>query len=391
MIDLMPKKLISLKEVNNWNKYIKNLGKLHFVKKYLGNIFKTWVSKNDNPMSITWLANLYDNNLNYLNNKLKKMEETIDEDILYALFNELKKQKRDPAGITTKIQSITGEIIAFRELNKKYSKVERMEQIGDWLCDSNTVVSVKTKNELDLNYQIIEDTLRSLYFIKENKFLRKYNDIDIKKGKNIDDKFRNSILWFINSRLIDFIHFSDNQIPKWDNLNLETTKYFSGNGKLQGYFEVEVKILNDYIGRYISLLLKEDHNRKSEESKHQIEFIFKEYHDKNTLGVSFDTNAYWINENNKIDWQKLEKFINGYLIKFDISYNNSRKHSKNFIGWINIIINPEHESYIRDSEELKKDIIDNMNRIGKREYRIIFAFIFKWSFSSKKNIIIFEV
>jgi len=384
----MPKRFINLNEINNWDRYSKNLEKLPYVKKYLNDIFKIWVQNNNNPLSVPWLRSLYENDFSYYDNNLKKLEEHIGKDNLYSLFNELKKQKKDPAGIITKIQSINGEIFVFSEIAKKYSRVEKIEKDGDWLCDDNTIISVKTKNELELNYQIIENILRSLYFIKENTVLRKYNNIDIQEGRDIDDKFRNNILIFLNSGLIDFIDFSDKQIFKWDYLKLETTKFFFNDGKQQGYINAEVQIFDNNIGRNISILLKEDRNGEKEEQKHQIKFILNKFNDENTLGVSFDTDVYWVNEDNKINWQILKKTIDDYLAKFNKSYRNLKRKNNKFIGWINIIIHPKYESYILDSKELKKDIKDI---IGEKEYKIIITFIHQWNFSSKQNTVIFEI
>jgi len=40
--------------------------------------------------------------------------------------------------------------------------VDKIKEYGDWLCGDNTIVSVKTKNELDHNYEIIENAIPKL-------------------------------------------------------------------------------------------------------------------------------------------------------------------------------------------------------------------------------------
>ena len=371
MLDLMPAKLIGLKDLNNWNKYSKNLNNLSFVKKYLGDTLKIWVENknNFNPLSISLIANLFKNGLGSFNKTLGKMEKSIGEKNLSELFYELKIQKSDPSQITTKIHSLFGEIFTYSELIKKYDKVNKIKEHGDWLCNDKTVVSVKTKNELDHNYEIIENTLRALYFIKENNVLRKYNNIRIDEGKNIDDKFRNSVIWFINLILSEFINFQDNQINTWNNFKLETTKYYFDNAKLQSILEVEVEFFKDNFSKSIlSIFLKEDRSGEKESFSHQVKLRFNNWPDKNTLSVLYDTNVYWVND--KIDYGDLKNSIHDYLKKFDKSYSIINKQNKSLVGWINIFLHSKHEIYISQSEDLKKEIKD---MVDNKEYKIILA------------------
>ncbi|MCG2788954.1 MAG: hypothetical protein L6405_03255 [Actinomycetia bacterium] len=365
----MPTKLIDFRDLNNWNQYSKNLNKLSFMKKYLGDTLKIWVKNIINPLSITLIANLYENDLNSFNDNLGRMEKSIGENNLSELFHELKIQKNDPAQITTKIHSLYGEIFAFSELIKKYNKVVKIKEFGDWLCDDNTVISVKTKNELDHNYELIENALRALYFIKENNVLRKYNNIEIGDGKNIDDKFRNNVLWFINSVLVEFINFQDKQLNTWNSFKLETIKYFFDNSKLQNILETEVEFFKDNDNKFaLSITLKEDRSGEKEKFSHQVKLIFNDWPDKNTLCVSYDTNAYWIGD--KIEWQSLKNSVYYYLKKFDKSHNILKEQNKNLIGWINILLHPKHEVYISKSADLKKEIKD---MVDKKEYKIVIA------------------
>jgi len=377
MLDLMPAKLIGLKDLNNWNKYSKNLNNLSFVKKYLGDTLKIWVENknNFNPLSISLIANLFKNGLGSFNKTLGKMEKSIGEKNLSELFYELKIQKSDPSQITTKIHSLFGEIFTYSELIKKYDKVNKIKEHGDWLCNDKTVVSVKTKNELDHNYEIIENTLRALYFIKENNVLRKYNNIRIDEGKNIDDKFRNSVIWFINLILSEFINFQDNQINTWNNFKLETTKYYFDNAKLQSILEVEVEFFKDNFSKSIlSIFLKEDRSGEKESFSHQVKLRFNNWPDKNTLSVLYDTNVYWVND--KIDYGDLKNSIHDYLKKFDKSYSIINKQNKSLVGWINIFLHSKHEIYISQSEDLKKEIKDIT---GNKEYKIILALRPVWN------------
>jgi len=303
------------------------------------------------------------------------MEKSIGEKNLSELFYELKIQKSDPSQITTKIHSLFGEIFTYSELIKKYDKVNKIKEHGDWLCNDKTVVSVKTKNELDHNYEIIENTLRALYFIKENNVLRKYNNIRIDEGKNIDDKFRNSVIWFINLILSEFINFQDNQINTWNNFKLETTKYYFDNAKLQSILEVEIEFFKDNFSKSIlSIFLKEDRSGEKESFSHQVKLRFNNWPDKNTLSVLYDTNVYWVND--KIDYGDLKNSIHDYLKKFDKSYSIINKQNKSLVGWINIFLHSKHEIYISQSEDLKKEIKDIT---GNKEYKIILALRPVWN------------
>lgn len=303
------------------------------------------------------------------------MEKSIGESNLSELLYELKNQKSNPAQITTKIHSLFGEIFTYSELIKKYNKVDKIKEYGDWLCDDKTVVSVKTKNELDHNYEIIENAIRALYFIKENSFIKKYNHIRIEDGKNIDDKFRTSVIWFINSALSEFIYFQDKQLNTWNNFELETVKYFD-NDIPRSTLKVEVEVFKDNTDEedVISLFIKEDRNGEKQNFNHQIKLEFNSRLDKNTLSVSYDTNVFWVKD--KADFSDLKISIQDYLKKFDKSYSIIDKQNKNFIGWINIFLHSKHEVFIPNSEDLIKEIKDNK---GNREYIIILALRPVWN------------
>ena len=288
---------------------------------------------------------------------------------------ELKTQKSDPAQITTKIHSLFGEIFTYSELIKKYNKVDKIKEHGDCLCDDNIVVSVKTKNELDHNYELIENAIRALYFIKEKDLLKKYNNIRIEEGKNIDDKFRNSVIWFINSALTEFIYFQDRQLDTWDNFKLETTKYYFDNSKLQSILEVKTEFFKDNTNKdVITIFLKEDRSGEKQNFSHQIKLELNSWPDKNTLSVLYDTNVFWVND--KVDFSDLKNSIDDYLKKFDKSYLTIKEQNKKFVGWINIFLHSKHEVFIPKSEDLIKEIKDIK---GDREYKIILALRLIWN------------
>jgi len=377
MLDLMPTKSIRLKDLNNWNKYSKSLNKLFYVKKYLGDTLRSWVEnkKNLNPLSITLIADLFENDLDSFNKNLSVMEKPIGENNLSKLFYELKMQKSDPAQINIKTHSLSGEVFAYFDLIKKFNKVVKIEEHGDWLCDDKTVVSVKTKNALDHNHEIIENAVRALYFIKENSFLKKYNHIRIEEGNNIDDKFRTSVTWFINSALSEFIAFQDRQLNTWNNFKLETIKYYFDNLKVRSILEVQAEFFKDNAKKdVISIFIKEDRSVEMQSSNHKVKLRFENWPDKNTLSVLYDNNVFWVN--GKEDFSYLKIYIQDYLKKFDESYSIIKEQNKNFIGWINISLHPQNEVFILNSEALIKEIKDIK---GNREYKIILALNPKWN------------
>lgn len=124
----------------------------------------------------------------------------------------------------------------------------------------------------------------------------------------------------------------------------------------------------------ISIFLKEDRSGEKESLSHQVKLRFNKWPDKNTLSVSYDTNAYWIND--KIDYGDLKNSIYDYLKKFDKSYSIIKEQNKNLIGWINILLHPKHEVYISKSEDLKKEIMDMADI---KEYRIVLALRPVWN------------
>jgi len=278
------------------------------------------------------------------------------------------------------LKPLFGEVFAYFDLIKKFNKVNKIEEHGDWLCDDKTVVSVKTKNALDHNYELIENAIRSLYFIKENSFLKKYNHIEISQGKNIDYKFRNNVTWFINSVLSEFINFQNKQLNTWNNFELKTTKYFD-NGTLQRTLKVELEVFKDNADKedIISLFIKEDRSGEKQSFNHQIKLEFNSRSDKNTLSVLFDINAFVVSS--KADFSDLRVYIQDYLKEFDKSYSIINEQNKNFIGWINISLHPQNEVFIPNSEALIKEIKDIK---GNREYMIILALHPKWNFIKPK-------
>lgn len=194
-VDVMPKNLIRKDDLNKWNKYSQNICKYPCIDKYLSKIIKEWVEKYGNPLQIPWVLWSYIDRLKELNEAFKLLEERAGKETVNKLMNELNTYKPESAyEILNKIHSLIGEITVFFELSKKYKNIRKINSMGDWECN-NSIVSVKSKLILDFNYQIIENFIKSLFYIEENYILRKYGEIEIKDSyKNIDDVFLKKII-----------------------------------------------------------------------------------------------------------------------------------------------------------------------------------------------------
>jgi len=212
MIDLMPKNLICKNSINEWKQYSNNIeySNYRYTKKYLLDSFKRWVENCNNPLAIPWVAYLFENNLENIENNFKNLEKYLEVNNFKNLFEEITNNKtKNTYEISKKIESLRGEIFAFNELKKKYRVIKKISQTGDWLCDENIIVSVKTKFASDYNHQLIENTIKSLFFIKENMIFRKYNHITLEKLKGIDNRFRNKIACFLNLEFANIVDFFD--------------------------------------------------------------------------------------------------------------------------------------------------------------------------------------
>lgn len=227
MIDLIPSCLIKKDSINDWNSYSKNIDKFPYVKKYLEPLLIRCIENTNNPLAIGWVVSLLRGTLDGLEKTLRKLEDDLGEDNLRGVFRELEKSKASDADqINVKIDSLWGEISVFNSLKKRYSLVEKLDEIGDWLCDGSTILSVKTKLDLDLNYELIENSIKSLYFLEENDDMIRYNTISLMRPIHIDHAFREKIIWFIENHLSDSIIRSDKLMYSISSIQEELQKFY---------------------------------------------------------------------------------------------------------------------------------------------------------------------
>lgn len=382
----IPEGLISQKDLNNWKKYSAGLKENKFVKKYLGTTLKRWVENLLSPMSVNWVLWLYKSKLDKLNEYLETFENRLGEENLKLLFSELKKEAGNTESTIIKIRSLTGEITAFNKLaDEGHKNLKKISAGGDWESET-AIISVKSILDLDLNYQLIENTIQGMICIQENSILRKYSNIRLNDEKNLDHKFRAKIIWFLQNSLLNTLQFVDDTLENNDEVEIKTTKFYMGDGQQDGYLKILLTGDSDDSNKTITANLQEDRYGMPElEHKLEMNFRINNPQYSNIFCISFDTNTYW--DGQILDFDHLQKSIKEHLEKFDQD-KEKLKSNKSFIGWINISIHPMHECYVLEN----KDKIEELLRTTKsdRQYKVIFCLNPQWGFDLKKAII-FEI
>ncbi|MFH0888558.1 MAG: hypothetical protein V1871_05050 [Planctomycetota bacterium] len=363
----MPIRFISENELHNWFLYESNLCNTPYVKKYLGKLLQEWVKNLTNPLASSLVLGLFENDLTDINNNLMEWEKVITEDNLIKLLAEVSKSNKvgNADKIAGELKSLSGEMLIYKELEKeKFKKIEKIGPVGDWLCNDNLIVSVKTKLSLDFNYQVIEDTIRGLLCIEGNSILRNYNRIHISDAKEIGYRFRDKVILFLNTHLISLLNHYSKIIPE----------YYYEDKKQVGDLELNVDIYEDNYecdnAKTIEFLLRE--NRVGEpKEKHEIKIAFKNATNNGSIfNVRYGTNV----------WDEGQSFIPA-LVKIDIlrhigsfdnSYKDAIKQGKHFIGWINISVHPQFcKSIIKDIDGIKNHL---STIIGEKDYKIRITF-----------------
>lgn len=381
MLDVMPKKFIKLSEINNWKNYSNGLIGQKFAKKYTEEILKKWVESMENPLINPWIHQLFENRLNGLNNFLEQLEDEIGEKNLFLFFNEIMNEGSESEYILKKIKSIYGEIRTFNELKKENpNQIKKISKIGDIECD-NEIISIKTILDLDLNYQIIEEIIRGLLLIEENKVVRKFNYIKLMNGENIDDNFLFSVSDFLNSTLIDSLEYMSKQIHQdYIHIELFMNKYDKA-GIRNSLFESKINKYANHediiIFELSEKLIGENNNRIS---KIKLRFVDDLNKQKNSFSVSYDTNTYF--EGNEISELFLRNRISSIIRKFDESFTKVPE-DKEFIGWINITIHPTHEDYVINNKEKIHSLLKSI--VGDKEYEIRVSLNPQWGFDLKET------
>lgn len=382
----MSEKLIRLKDINNWENYSVGLNNKEFVKRYLESILKKWVKKHPNPLSINWVQKLYEDKLENLDKILKVFENKMGKENLKSLLEELKKEGGNAESVTEKIESLIGEIIAFDKLtNEGYTKLRKIHEIGDWENDT-TIISVKSILDLDLNYQLIENTIHGMIYVEENNILRKYSKIIPDCENEIDFKFRKEIIWFLENSLLNTLQFIDTELSNTVCVDIKERRVYFRNKRQTG--DLQIRSYGDFHNseKTILVILKETrYGLPGLEKQLKIRFRIGSTEYVEAFPICFPTDIYWGGEELNFDY--LRKSIQEKLDKID---RNRKKvnDKKNFMGWINISIHSMHECYVLE----KKKKIGEFMKISKgdRDYKVIFCLNPQRGFDLKKAII-FEV
>lgn len=366
MIGEFPQNIIKQKDLHNWTQYSQHIPELPFIKKYLEFLIKHWVDNCNNPLAIYWVSRLLEDKLDYMEDRLKKLEETIGENDLIIIFDELLSLKTEyPDEVEKKIDSLTWEILTKYELQRKRSKIEKIDKIGDWKCDDKIIYSVKSILDIDLNFQLIEHTIRSLFFIEENRILRNYNFIHLSgEEKFFDDKFRKKIIWFIESELVNLFHIADSQILSKPYFDFQE-KY----GNDDYYLEININAVSNQNKKGIHFEIIEKRIKEPSINR-EFNIIFEDRPNINKELYSIHyTSAYW--EGTRINWEPIKTRILGHLEQFDKYYIKAIEQSMTFQGWINISIHAEHEGYVLNHKDEINQVL--INTVGNRNYKVFIA------------------
>jgi hypothetical protein len=348
----MNRKLISYENLRNWSFYESNLINYPAVGKYLKFTFKNWVENLDQPLAIPWLRDLLDNNLSNLETKLFNLSQIFSQSI-NAVTCELTELKSNYAfGVLNKIFSLNGELLSLYYLTNFFSKIEKIKEPGDFLCNNSIYVSVKTKSDMNFNLDIISNYLAGLFYIQKEDDLTDFK-IQFSKSNGINDHFRNSILEFLNNNLLDTLKALPDPLSEIDfnpiaftinDISVKVEKYLSRK-RIKVDFEfssVENKRLNLTLTQ-----IKEN----PLENKILLLDTFRPDVEKYQLSAI---------KNSIID------FVN----KFDV---NSREFTKEkFWGVINAPVPIRLQKAFLDSKQSIESELKSL--IGNREYKIVFYF-----------------
>lgn len=365
MIIKTPKISFSINKLKTWDTYKKQLASYPIFKSYFSNILKSNIEKFDNPLSILWLRQLLNSNINYLENLLSSLAQKNENLINNKLVKELNNNFPNEIEFIKKILSLNGELLTYRLLIRKFNKVEPLEEYGDFLCNDDIIVSVKTKNSSDINSFLIGEYIQGLLFLEDYADLKNF-DYSFNENDGICDSFRNKIIKFIKNDLVNSI----NQLP-------EPKSEFDCNPinnhyNYNGYLKVQAE-------KYIT------------NNQYKINFIFT-YKDKKftmELKIKLDENIIDIN-GVKVDYPDEEKYI---LTNIETSIDNwikdfdkkSKKQiDKKFWGWINIPLTYSNENAFKKQQKEIQNILQE--KCSKKDYKIIFNFYPYFCFNIKEPI-----
>jgi hypothetical protein len=376
-----PIKLIPIKELNNWEQYRDGLKRFPLLETHLKNIFMKWVETLSNPLSVPWILYLYKDKLDFLDEFLQQMQNEIGEDIITGCLDELYVEGGRAHDLFKKIISIESELFTFSQLRKLGQKnLLKISKIGD-IESGSDLISIKSIFDLDIQYQIIENVIWGLFYIKEHESLRKYNYVRIFGGVGLDDRFLLKIIDYIECPFMDALLFTTNQSRS---IGLQVNSfqpYFDNTEQYESQFNVSISRYVQNFETIISFHLTEHRYGKEINQKHEINILISDYHrdPKNSLYIDFDTHSFFVGEEIKLNI--IKDRVKSIIEKFDSSEKKVLP-SKNFIGWINISISPMHENYVIGNFQ---KITSELSKLKEnRQYKIIVCLSPQLGFELKK-------
>lgn len=365
--------LLKKDSLNDWNNYSGNIEKFPYIRKYLEHPLKKRIEKTSNPLAIEFIVWLLMGDMRELERSeeaFKEIENNLGEDNLRKTFRELETENAKGAReISKKIDSLWAELLAANYLIRRYNSVKRYEEKGgDWRCNNSTIVSVKSKLDLDSNCELIDYNIFSLFCLEENDVIRRYNKVSLMRPINIDDVFINKIISFLENDLSDFVVRSDilmysyNYIPEEFNSQINNLTVKLESSKLKGVREIRFKLYKE---------------RSEDQDKHSMEIYFEQNKDnllENYYMSLKETDGWWGEPEIK---EFLRKLIVEKVNKLDIDYDKAVDKGLDFIGWININLHPRYqEDLMKNKVEIRKALAELL----KRDYKVFVSFALSKAF-----------
>lgn len=363
--DILPDNPIVKSEINNFNYFKPKIDKLTITKKYLNSTLRYWIENTPNPLSIPWIQNLVTDDLNWLEDRLNTLETTIGNQVVESIHAELEEENaNNPTAIIRKINSLAGEINALIDLTKLgFRNLNKVNRYGDWI-NEDSIISVKTKFNLDSNYLILENVIRGQMFIAENVILRQYSQVRIRNEVKYNDSINSRVIKLLDSALPALLKRADKGIDEgrliYDKvecsdlistkLNVEVHRY----NAMSRDKKIEIKIAY-------------------QDSSITLEFI-KQDKIKQFSNFTADSDGF---HPVGIRQELTELNLDSIIEKLDSAFL-ADKTKRTFVGWINIEVHSKFEKYITENQlEVHKEL---RLLIGTKPYRVFVCFIPHYGF-----------
>ena len=354
IVTLRPSNKINQSDLKKIEIYERELQKYPLLQNYLGDVITKLVFQLANPLSIGLIREMFDGEISEA--ALNSVISLIGEDNFKNICEELlsKNCSSQPA-FEREYFSLWGEVIAFRELLPDFPALRKITTIGDWQS-GDCIFSVKTVLPLDFNCSIIENLLRSLFYIEEFTALGRCGDITIVDLQGVDDEFIISAVDILQRHIETILRtLTAKGQENWHTLDCPIPG---------GTRSIKIEAYMYNLAKEASIYIKEERS-----GRRNIQLDFKESEDMG-LSIRYDTDSYWTGT--EIDWVTLDRKIDEKLVKFDKAAKQVSDPQK-FVGCIPILTHPSHMDYVRSERKVIKDHVRGM--IDCRGYPIFVFFM----------------